>query len=493
MALLFDSLPYMLLFPAVWLLYQFIPDNRRWLVLLLASVSFYAALKAPLLVVAWALVVVVSYYCGLAIARQGDEPRKRRILWGGIAANFGVLCSIKYLRVIVEMWTPAPVAEARWSDLFVTLGVSYYTLQAVSYLADIYLETLEPERHFGRFALYLGFFPKMLQGPIERGGDLLPQLKSPYRCNYDNVRSGMLLFAWGLFKKVAVANRLAIYVTAVYRDVHGYGGITLMLATYLYAIQILADFSGYTDMALGVARMFNIRLTQNFNAPYLATSIADFWRRWHISFSRWILDYIFKPLQMEWRNWKNVGVAGALLVTFLFSGLWHGVSWNFVVWGLLHGLFLSASVFWKPWQTRMWEKIGLHNHPLRRLVQVLVTFNLVSFAWIFFRAGSLNDGFYVATHLFSGVGSYLVAVASHLGHLTQLKYLWDPILMEKGLRSFVLLTVSVMIMVLGNVLKKRIRIDHQPAWIRWPLYCTFLVALCYLSIYDDVGFVYFQF
>src|ERR1700733_4257563 len=299
---------------------------------------------------------------------------------------------MKYLHLLVHALFPTTDFENHW---FVTLGVSYYTLQAISYLVDLYLGTAEPERHFGRFALYLGFFPKLLQGPIERSSNLLPQLQVLRGFDYENVRSGLLLFAWGLFKKVAVANRLSTYVNGVYYDPHGYSGITLAAATYMYAIQIYADFSGYTDMALGVARMFNIRLTQNFNSPYLATSIADFWRRWHISFSRWILDYISKPLQMQWRDARTLGVAAALMVTFLFSGLWHGVSLNFVVWGALHGVFIASSVFIKPWQNRTYELARLKNHSVRRFIQVFVTFNLVSFAWIFFRANSLADAWYV--------------------------------------------------------------------------------------------------
>ncbi len=489
----FDSLTYMLFVPVVWLVYQFVPDKQRWSVLFAASVLFYASLGAPLLILAWVGVVVVSYWCGLGIARVQEEAVKKRILWSGIAANIVILCGIKYLRVLVETWTQAPVAGPKWSHYFVTLGVSYYTLQGISYLVDVYLETVTPESHLGRFALYLGFFPKVLQGPIERAGDFLPQLKFPYRCVYDDVRSGLLLFAWGLFKKEAVANRLAVYVNTVYGDVHGYAGVTLILATYMYAIQILADFSGYTDMALGVARMFGIRLTQNFNSPYFATSIIDFWRRWHISFSRWILDYIFKPLQMQWRGAKTYGTAAALMLTFLFSGLWHGASWNFVVWGALHGVYLSASVLFMPWRDWLDEKLGFGGHPVRRFIRLVVTFNLVAFSWIFFRANSVQDGWYVATHLGSGVTTYIAAVATHSHQLTHLKYLWDPLLMEKGLRSFILATLSVLAMLAGNYLKKRVSVRQQPAWVRWPIYSSLLLALFYLSVYDDIGFVYFQF
>jgi alginate O-acetyltransferase complex protein AlgI len=349
---------------------------------------------------------------------------------------------------------------------------------------------VEPERHVGRFALYLGFFPKLLQGPIERAADLLPQLQTLRGFDYENVRSGLVLFAWGLFKKIVVANRLAVFVNTVYHDPHGYAGITLAAATYMYAIQIYADFSGYTDMALGVGRLFNIRLTQNFNSPYLATSVADFWRRWHISFSRWILDYIFKPLQMKWRDARTLGVAAALMVTFLFSGLWHGVRATFLVWGALHGVFLTASVLMNARKKVTSRRSNVTNHRFRRFIQVFVTFHLVTFAWIVFRANSLSDAWYVVTHLLSTTSSHISLLSAQPSGFAALL---NPLLMDQGVLSFVLLVISVVLMSAGNCLRKRIRVQAQPVWIRWSLYYTLVLAMIYLSVYDDVGFVYFQF
>jgi len=484
--LYFDSLQYFMFVPAVLAAYQFMPSRWRWAVLLGASVAFYAALRMPLLVFAWAFVVLISYWLGRRISDESNVVRRRTYLWAGVAAHVVILCSIKYLRAILRLIVPG-FEPAGGMDWFSTLGISYYTLQAVSYLADVYLGTAEPERHLGRFALYLGFFPKLLQGPIERAGDLLPQLRSLGSFNYANVRSGALLFCWGLFKKVAVANRLAPFVTAVYYDPHGYSGYSLIAATYMYALQILADFSGYTDMALGVARMFNIRLTENFKYPYFATSIADFWRRWHISFSRWILDYIFKPLQIEWRTAGKVGVVAALMVTFFFSGLWHGVALTFIAWGLLHGVYLASSVLLKPWREAAYRKIGLANHPFRRVFQLIVTFNLVAFAWIFFRARSIADGWYIATHLFVGVAtriSYATAVRGGV---------MGAILNGGSARDFAMLGAAMSVWLLGSTLIKTVRLQEQPIWFRWSMYYALILALVFLNAHDDVGFVYFQF
>lgn len=473
--------------PAVLAAYQLTPPRWRWAVLLSASLVFYAALRTPLLVVALTFVVLTSYWLGLRISEESTGSRRRIYLWAGVAAQVVILGSIKYLRLILRLIEPRFEVTTGGMDWISTLGISYYTLQAVSYLADVYLGTAEPERHFGRFALYLGFFPKLLQGPIERAGDLLPQLQSLSSFSYPNVRSGALLFCWGLFKKVAVANRLAPFVTAVYHDPHGYSGLSLIAATYMYALQILADFSGYTDMALGVARMFNIRLTENFNYPYFATSIADFWRRWHISFSRWILDYLFKPLQIEWRNAGKVGVAGALMVTFLFSGLWHDVALTFVVWGLLHGAYLASSVLLKPWREAIYRRIGLANHPWRGALQGIVTFQLVAFAWIFFRAHSIADGWYIATHLFVGAATRISYASSVRGGVM------GAILNGGSARDFAMLGAAMTAWLLGSTFRKTIRLQEQPVWFRWSVYYALILALVFLNAYDDVGFVYFQF
>ncbi len=477
----------MMFVPAVLAAYQLMPSRWRWAVLLSASIAFYAALRMPLLVVAWTLVVLTSYWLGRRISDESNATRKRTYLWAGVAAQVLILGGIKYSRPILRLIVPGFEIPTGGMDWLGTLGVSYYTLQAVSYLADVYLGTAEPERHLGRFALYLGFFPKLLQGPIERAGDLLPQLRSFSSLDYANVRSGVLLFCWGLFKKVAVANRLAPFVTAVYHDPHGYSGLSLIAATYMYALQILADFSGYTDMALGVGRMFNIRLTENFKSPYFATSIADFWRRWHISFSRWILDYIFKPLQIEWRTAGKVGVVGALMVTFFFSGLWHGVALTFMTWGLLHGAFLSSSVVFKPWREKLYRKIGIANHPWRPTFQKIVTFNLVAFAWIFFRAHSIGDGWYVATHLFAGA-------VTRISYATTVRVgIMGAILNGGSARDFAMLGIAMMVWFLGGSLRKTVRLQEQPIWLRWSVYYALILALVYLNAYDDVGFVYFQF
>ena len=491
----FNSLNYLLFLPIVYLVFHFAPERARWVVLIVASLFFYAFLEVPYLLAVLLLVALTSYGFGIWLDRARSARARRALLWGGVAANVTILVAMKYLPFLSENLRALAALLALDSQIqpvraFVAIGVSYYVFQAISYLIDIYLELEKPERHLGYFALYLSFFPKMLQGPIERAGDLLPQLKKPYRFDYDNVRYGLLLFLLGLFKKVVLADRLGLYVDAVYNDVHSFTGLPLVLATYAYALQIYLDFSGYTDMALGAARLFDIKLTQNFNQPYLATSVADFWRRWHISFSRWILDYIFKPLQMQWRNWKNWGSAAALVAAFLVSGIWHGASWSFVVWGGLHGLYMAGSVFYRPYQKKLHKALGLEKTRLLRCWQVLVTFHLVCFAWIFFRTSTLADAVYVIRHF---------AVGAPPTSLTSLKVAIKPLFMSTGFGEFKVLLAAALVLLIMNQLLCGLRsgsasLSAIPGYRRWISYYLLAVGVVFFGMYNSASsFIYLQF
>jgi alginate O-acetyltransferase complex protein AlgI len=482
----FNSLKYFLFLPMVYLVFYAVGERARWIVLLTASLLFYAALNVPYLLLVLVLVATSTYAFGIWLDQVESTKVKRSLLWGGIAVNVLILVFMKYLPFISENLKVLSTLLALETQIqpikaVVAIGVSYYVFQAISYLFDIYLEIEKPERHFGYFLLYLSFFPKLLQGPIERAGDLIPQLKNKYEFNYDNMRFGMLLFTWGLFKKVVIADHLGLYVDVVYNDVHTFTGLPLLLATYAYAFQIYMDFSGYTDMALGSARLFNINLTQNFNSPYLATSVADFWRRWHITFSRWILDYIFKPLQMQWRNGKNWGTASALVIAFLVSGIWHGANWGFVIWGGLHGLYLACSVFYKPYQKRLHKTLGMEKTRFLKVWQIVVTFNLVSFAWVFFRANSLNDALYVIMNMSNGV-----------------KGLWPDFLLSQGKHDLKVTIASILIFAFlavkifrQNGMSELIR---KSGLYRYLVYNTLILLIFFLAKYSATkSFIYFQF
>jgi len=384
----FNTFSYLLFLPVIFLLFLICTDRLRWLLLLVTSFIFYAFLLKPLLLFVLLAVIVISFFFGMHIEKAITSAERKKFLWFGISGNLFLLVLMKYL----------PFTSSR----IIAIGVSFYVFQAISYLADIYLNMAKAETHFGYFALYLSFFPKLLQGPIERAGNLLPQLKAKYAFDYANFRFGLLLFAWGLFKKVVIADRLGVYVDIVYNNVHAFTGLPLLLSTWAYAFQMYMDFSGYTDMALGSARLFNINLTQNFNNPYMATSVADFWRRWHISLSRWIFDYVFEPLQMTFRSYGKWGTTCSLLATFLVCGIWHGASWCFVFWGLIYGIYLSCSVFYRPFQKKLYAALGIEKARFLKYWRIFVTFNLISFAFVFFRSNTLGDAFYLITHMFTG-------------------------------------------------------------------------------------------
>lgn len=476
----FNSLSYFFFLPFVFLVFYATRDQSRWIVLLVASYCFYATFKAPQLLIALVFVTVISFACGISLGKTADENRRKRILWLGTISCLLILASIKYLPPLLH-------ADQSFANLLISVGVSYFTFQAISYLADIYLEILEPEQHLGYHALYMAFFPKLLQGPIERAGDLLPQLKNPYEFEYNAVRSGMLLFAWGLFKKVVVADHLALYANTVFNNVHAYHGLPLFIGTYAYALQIFFDFSGYTDMARGTARMFGINLSENFNSPYLATSIADFWRRWHISFSRWILDYIFKPLQMTWRDFGQAGTACALMVTFLVSGIWHGATWGFIIWGGLHGLYLACSTYYRPYQKKLHKWLGVEKSRLLKVWQVFVTFNLVSFAWIFFRAGSAADAWYVISNFFSFGNP---ASLNPVGFGTYFK---NNVLLGHGDHNFIV-TLSVLAIILTvGTLKSRYSVVKFNLPLRWSVYYVLALSIFFFGAFRGGSFVYFKF
>jgi D-alanyl-lipoteichoic acid acyltransferase DltB (MBOAT superfamily) len=484
----FCSFQYFLFLPVLFLIFCCIGEAyRKWL-LLAASVLFYGALGVPYLLLALLAVTVITYFSGLLLGRCTDGPARKRLFWLGVAGNLLVLCSLKYASFVSGYL-------AAFSGLFglqparfeigpvVSIGVSYYVFQAISYLIDIFIDFDPPEQDFGYFALYLSFFPKLLQGPIERAGDLLPQLRVPFEFNYENVRSGLLLFTWGMFKKLVVADRLGIFVDYVYGNVHGYSGTAMVLATYTYAFQLLFDFSGYTDMALGTARIFNISLTQNFNTPYLATSVADFWRRWHISFSRWILDNIFRPLQLLWKDWGSWGAAAALLVTFLVSGIWHGAKWGFIVWGLLHGVYLAASVFYKPWQKRIHKALGLQGSRVLKIWQTVVTFNLVCLSLVFFRADTIADAWYMISHSWPGIITSILQ-----GNFKAL------LLPRQANNAFLQSLPMLGVILIVFLVKDRINFYARPRWFRLATYYALVYSILYFSVINSKSqFVYFQF
>ncbi len=287
-------------------------------------------------------------------------------------------------------------------NLVFPVGISFYSFRMISYLVDVYREKIVPETHIGHFALYISFLPQLLAGPIDRAGNLLPQIKSKFSFDWDRFTGGLKLVLWGLFKKIVIAERMAAFVDQVYSNPADYSGLHLLLGVYFFSFQIYCDFSGYTDIAIGISKIFGFRSMENFNFPYFSRNLKEFWNRWHMSLSTWLRDYIFLPVAYPvMRLFKkdkfggvkvtSIGYVIAIFVTMFLGGLWHGASWTFVIWGTLHGLYLVFGHITEKPRKRLRKKLGLKRIPvIRNSIQLFISFNLVSFAWIFFRAESFE-------------------------------------------------------------------------------------------------------
>lgn len=416
--MLFNSLAYAVFLPLAVLVYFLLPYRWRWAALLGFSYYFYMSWN-PELIVLILFTTAVSWICALAVERFRRPTLRKAALWGGVGLCLGCLFFFKYFNFFSQNVTALLQAvglplQPTTLELVLPVGISFYTFQTLSYVVDVYHGDLKAEHHFGYYALYVSFFPQLVAGPIERAGNLLPQLHQKHDPDRARFSAGLRKICVGMFKKVVIADFVAEYVNTVYNDLAGKGGLTLILATILFSVQIYCDFSGYSDIAVGSARLLGIDLMENFRSPYMARSVKEFWRRWHISLSRWFTDYVYIPLGgsrcSRWRHLRN------LVITFLLSGLWHGASWTFVLWGLYHGLWLCAETFYLPKVDALQNRLQGTAGRAFAVLRTLLTCCVVGFGWIFFRANDLSDLMYVLTHLTQGLNPvHLVAYAQAAG------------------------------------------------------------------------------
>lgn len=486
--MLFNSLEFFLFLPTVFAAYWILnlwTDRPRGLqaqnmLLLVASYVFYGWWDWRFLSLI-AFSTLVDFAVGLQIAKTNardipadadDSVRShtaKRWLWVSLAVNLGLLGYFKYANFFIENWIDAWSSVGVHMDpwtlrVILPVGISFYTFQTLSYSIDIYRRRLEPTRNLIDFAAFVSFFPQLVAGPIERASALLPQIASRRKFDYEEGVSGMRLILWGMFKKVVVADTCAIYVNDVFANCTDYSGSALMIGAVFFAFQIYGDFSGYSDIAIGTARLFGIKLMTNFKTPYFARDIAEFWRRWHISLSTWFRDYLYIPL-----GGSRVGKAKAVrntFVIFLVSGFWHGANWTFLAWGLIHALLFLPLLLTARNRNHV---TALQGSPtLRELAGMLATFTTVTLAWVFFRAEDL-------THA--------------------LQYLAGCIEMDgTAPSSWMLLTSAGLgVFVVGDWLSQQRKMDLQPQWMRWGVYLA--LATCIMVFWNDEAnqFIYFQF
>jgi alginate O-acetyltransferase complex protein AlgI len=402
--MLFDSFPFVIFFIIVTSLYFTIPYQWRWFLLLVSSCYFYMAF-IPIYILILGFTIVVDYFAGIYI--EDATLRKRKMLLVvSLVANIGVLSIFKYYNFLnynfsyllhgFDLTNPIP-----YLSILLPIGLSFHTFQAMSYTIEVYRGNQKAERHFGIYSLYVMFYPQLVAGPIERPQNLLHQFREKHTFDVERVIDGLKLMLWGLFKKLVIADRLAIYVNAVYNHPREHTGMTLILATIFFAFQIYCDFSGYTDIARGVARVMGFKLMMNFNRPYFSRSISEFWKRWHISLSTWFKDYLYISLggnRVPVPRWYL-----NLLIVFVISGLWHGANWTYIIWGALNGFYLVFALIAERYKLDGITQIKKYPK-LNRVLQIFITFLLTCFAWIFFRANNVSDAFAIIKKIFQFKG-----------------------------------------------------------------------------------------
>lgn len=480
--MLFNSVEYLFFLPVVTLIYYLIHHKFRWLLLLIASYFFYMYWR-PAYAILLGISTVVDYLAGWALDRSDNKARRKFVLVGSLSINLGLLFFFKYYGFFNQtIHDFLGIANINYQlpafDILLPIGISFYTFQTISYTVDVYWRKRKAEKHFGIFALYVSFFPQLVAGPIERSTRLLPQLHSNIKFDLSRIIEGGKLIIWGLFKKLIIADTLGVYVTLVFGSVDEHSGIIMALIPLAFGFQLYLDFSAYTDIAIGSARLFGIDLMNNFLRPFRATTIMEFWRRWHISLTTWMFDYVFKPFSKFNRlNWRV-----NILIVFLVIGIWHGAGWGFIVFGTIHGLFyvISSDLI------DLREKFISKNSIIRTrgfkiafgFLSVLVI-NMVSVT--FFRASSISDawqiisegcsaifhgGWHIDMSLFHPLDLFILCISFPLFLFVQNLNVYDPVHPFRGIKSIA---------------------------IRWTIYYFVIFSLIIFGTRMNEAFIYFQF
>lgn len=488
--MLFNSLQFLLFLPFVTIIYFALPSKYRWLWLLLSSYYFYMCWSPKYAILIFTS-TIITYLSGIAIDQINKSTSihkkikyKNWCVTFSFSLNLLILIYFKYFNFFIgninlilqknNLGDSIPFVE-----ILLPVGISFYTFQALSYTMDVYRGDTKTEYHFGRYALFVSFFPQLVAGPIERSSNLLSQFKIEHKFNYKNLWSGVFMILRGLFKKVVIADRLAVLVNTIYNNPTNHEGFPLIVATIFFTFQIYCDFSAYSDIAIGSAKIMGFDLMQNFNKPYFSQNITEFWRKWHISLSKWFKDYLYIPLGgnrvSTFKRLRNI------FIVFTVSGLWHGASWNFIIWGALHGIALIFEQLSKPLKQIINLKFNIQKNSYGlKLFHITITFLFVSLAWIFFRANNLSDAIYILEHLF---------------------YINSFELLETGLSDFdlsfsfylIIFLIAIQIIERKNNLTVILFKEHTiPRWIT--LICLVLIII-FWGFYpvEPAQFIYFQF
>jgi alginate O-acetyltransferase complex protein AlgI len=466
--MLFNSASFLIFFTVFLFIYFAVPARFRNLLLLIASYYFYMSWE-PLFGILILFATGITYLSARLLGKYKSEKTRKIIVWTTLTISIGLLFFFKYFNFFNESFTLIFNAlkipySVPYLNILLPVGISFYTFETISYVLDVYYEIRDPEIEFDKYALYISYFPKLLAGPIERSTTLLPQFHS--NPSFDS--------------RVVIADRLSVLIAPVYNHPGGYEAITLLFTTYLFAFQVYCDFSGYTDIALGVSKIMGYELTDNFDHPYASKNVSEFWRRWHISLSTWLRDYLYTPIMYAKKHWGAYALIYASFITFLLCGLWHGAKWSFVAFGLFQGIAIAFEVLTK--NQRRWAAAKIPNFIYNNLSMVL-TFNFIVFSYIFFRANNMTDAFIIVRKIFL--------------------FQWDAKMLLNYLSYFTLgkLGFNVLLLMLfiflDKPLSKKIKAESQflPGFsLSDPLLYSFLlVAVLLFGYYGNVEFIYFQF
>lgn len=500
MVILFNSWQFLLFFPVVTALYFVIPVKLKPIWLLFVSWFFYACWNIehlPLLLT----VTLITYLCGRLLERcktaettaRDKKNLKKFILFSGIFSDLAILFYFKYTGFAAELLKMLFAAAGKTLslpefDILLPVGISFYTFQAIGYTVDVYRDDIKAEKNLLHYALFVSFFPQLVAGPIERSGKLLAQLKETKKYDHDRTREGLLVMLWGYFLKLVIADRAAVFVDTVYTSYAGFPGSMLLIATILFAVQIYCDFAGYSTIAAGAAEILGLKLTDNFEAPYLSASVADFWKRWHVSLTSWFRDYVYIPLggNRKGKIRKQLNI----LIVFLLSGLWHGADLTFIVWGGINGIYRVFGEITRRERDRIAEALHINKRSVpHRIAGGIITFALIDLTWIFFRAPDIT----VAGNILSSV----------FGRF-ELSSLSDDALLRGGLDApeLIILFFSVLILLIVDICKQTGHfIPRKVSFLPFPARSLIIVfSVCFIllfgvwgSEYNASNFIYFRF
>jgi alginate O-acetyltransferase complex protein AlgI len=433
----------------------------------------------PIYILILGFTIMADYIAGIYI-ENAEGTKRKGLLIVSLIANIGILAVFKYYNFINENFSgllkgfalndPLPYLK-----IILPIGLSFHTFQAMSYTIEVYRGNQKAERHFGIYALYVMFYPQLVAGPIERPQNLLHQFREKHDFQYDRVVEGLKLMLWGFFKKLVIADRLAIYVNAVYNNPERHTGMTFLIATIFFAFQIYCDFSGYSDIAIGAAKVMGFKLMKNFNSPYLARNISEFWKRWHISLSSWFRDYLYIPLGGNRISLPRLYLN--ILLVFLISGLWHGANWTYILWGAIHGFYLIFAIVSQEFRGKINTWTSIYKFPkLKHFIQILITFSLSCFAWIFFRANNVNDAF-----------SIIKKISTFSGQI----FVDTPSMMIYSVSGILLL---LFVELKNEYYKSDFSLLNNKNWIiRDMSYVALLILILLIGVFDGSQFIYFQF